>query len=134
MGPILCCFRLTSSLIIPKQHCTHINDVVINQYYPNLFLTIKIIKKNRFLHSNTTTIVSIFQKRRRVAATIVGLVFLDTALYRNQYQRGCKPEGARVGPNAYRIIYYDMHVYCINYRYRRLSKKDYLSFLLRGFK
>ena len=49
-----------------------------------LTLTIKKVQC-RDQNPNPTTVAATRPKRRRVAATVIGLGFLDTALYLNQY-------------------------------------------------
>ena len=63
---------------------TYERDVTI-QYYPNPNPNHKKGTKCRPRNPNPTIVAATRPKVRRVAATIVGLGFLDTALYLNQY-------------------------------------------------
>ena len=72
-------------LIIQPYHCTHINDNVTIIYYPKPNPNHKNGTKYRPQNLNFTKLTLIQPKGLRVTATILGLGFLDTALYLKQY-------------------------------------------------
>ena len=74
---------LLPACILANYHCTHIDDDVIIQYYPNP--NYKNGTRFGVRNSKPTTLVATRRIWGRVVATIVGLGFLDTALYLKQY-------------------------------------------------
>ena len=68
------------------------------QYYPNLKPNHEKGTKFRTRKTNPIILALILPKGRRVANTVVGLGFLDTALYLNQYSEDASYVQHGVGP------------------------------------
>ena len=95
-----CCQELASSFIFSTVGLyTYEHDVTL-QYYPNPNPNHKKGTKFRSRNSNPTIVAATRLKGRRVAATIVGLEFLDTALYLNQYSENASSWQHGLGPES----------------------------------
>ena len=106
---LTCSHQIWHSILCPSD--VHILEMTS---CPNITLTLTLTIKDdecRTWNSNSTIVAATCPKIRRIAATIVGLGFLDTALYLNQYSEPASCVQFGLGPSSLELVLLQLHDY-----------------------